>query len=153
MKKLVFVCSGNTCRSPMARALFGQLLKEADPIKLDEYEIVSAGIFAVEGVPASPEAIEVMNEVGLDLNDHQARKVTREILENATWVVTMSQSHRDYIIELYPEIKSRVASVYEFAGQEHQEISDPFGGGVDVYRACRDELRQILGRAIENRSF
>lgn len=153
MKKLVFVCSGNTCRSPMARALFRQLLKETDPIKLDEYEIVSAGIFAKEGVPASSEAIEVMNEVGLDLNDHQARKVTREILENATWVVTMSQSHSEYIVELHPEIKPQVVSVYEFAGQEPREISDPFGGGVNVYRTCRDELRQILGCAIKHRAF
>ncbi|NLU10197.1 MAG: low molecular weight protein arginine phosphatase [Tepidanaerobacter acetatoxydans] len=145
MKKVVFVCTGNTCRSSMAEALFKKMLSDLGKHK--EIEVFSCGIGAIEGQPASENAKKVMEMEGIDLEAHRAKPFTRDMLE-ADLILTMTQSHKDYIINRFPEAKGKVFTLGEFAG-DNMEISDPFGHGVEVYKMVAEEIKQKLRKVIE----
>ncbi len=147
MKRLVFICSGNTCRSPMAKGLFMKHLEERNPELLDKIEVITAGTHPHPGDTASPGALEAMEEVGIDISDHQARPVTEEMLAEADLVLTMTKAHRDYLTRIYGE-NERIFSLYEFLGQDG-DVLDPFGGDTDTYRACRDELWQLMEMLVD----
>lgn len=133
MDKILFVCTGNTCRSPMAAALFNKLAKEKKlPVTAD-----SAGIAAQDGDPASLNAVLASKESGAELSRHRAKKVTPELLESAVRVYTMTDSHRKLLQASYPSFNSKV----EVLGGG---IPDPFGGDLDVYRICRTAILKSL---------
>ena len=127
MLRVLCVCSGNTCRSPMAAALLNQ---KAAALRLP-VAAQSAGLAAFAGDPASENAVAVMKERGVDLSAHRSRALTRELLENCDVVVCMSDGHRRALLPYADAEKLRVP-----AGG----VPDPFGGDPDVYRACRDAL-------------
>lgn len=148
MKKLVlFICSGNTCRSPMAKGLFIKQLEERSPELKDKIEVITAGTYPNPGDTASPGAREVMEEIGIDISDHRARPVTEEMLEAADLILTMTGAHRDYLTRIYGQ-NDKIHSLHEFLGQEG-DVLDPYGGDTDTYRACRDELRQLLEMLVD----
>lgn len=135
---LVFVCTGNTCRSPMAESLLRSLLPENTA-----WEVHSAGVAAANGAPASEFAVRAMKEKGLDLREHEAHQVDPKMLRHAHKVITMTQSHLDYLqmqFEL-PQDKGRTLGSYR---DQPGDIMDPFGGSLDTYRLTRDEIEQIL---------
>ncbi len=140
MKKLVFICTGNTCRSPMAQGLFIKYLKERSSER--SYEVVTAGLNATPGERASPEALTVMEEVGIDLSAHRTQTVTEEILLEADLILTMTKGHRDYLKQMFGE-NENLYSLYECLGDE-KDVKDPYGWGEDAYRACRDELEAAI---------
>lgn len=126
--KILFVCTGNTCRSPMAEGIFRELLKR------DENEDImcqSAGLTAINGQPATENAIAACGEIGIDISEHAARKFSAKELPIWDVYFTMSKTHA-YILEQggVPMDKIYVPSY----------IEDPFGGDIDVYRSCRDKL-------------
>ena len=134
MKTLLFVCTGNTCRSPMAAALMRRLLEEKG---VTGVRCESAGLAAEEGAPASAGTVGALREAGIDLGSHRARNVTPALLGQADAIYTMSPSHAAMLAARAPACAGRI---HVLGGG----IPDPYGGNIDVYRRCRDTLLAAL---------
>ncbi len=145
MKQILLVCTGNICRSPLAAALLERALRERAAAGM---EVTSAGTGAWDGAPVSEGAYLVGLERGLDLSGHRARLLTRELVEEADLILTMARHHRARVDELGGE--GRVFVLGEYAGREGDdaEVSDPFGGDLDVYRDTLAELDALLDAAV-----
>ena len=128
----LFVCTGNTCRSPMAAALWRAMGHEA----------ASAGLVAQEGAPASPLAVRTMKERGLDISAHRAVRVTEELLRGASRVFTMTERQAMELEWRYPRCADRIRALPE-------DIPDPFGGDAEDYRICAERLARALERLEE----
>ena len=138
MKRILFVCTGNTCRSPMAEAIF----KDRMPaFWRGQVEALSAGTSAWDGEPASRYAVEVLAEKGIDLSSHRSRMLTGEMVRSSDLIVAMESKHRDAVLRLDPSASSKVLLLGSL--DEHRDdadIEDPIGSGRDRYEATRDEL-------------
>src|SRR5258708_29260078 len=145
IQHVLFVCTGNICRSPLAASLLERALKERGL----EVAVTSAGTGAWDGAPASEGAYLVGLERGLDLSGHRARLLTRDLVEDADFILTMARHHRARVDELGGE--GRVFVLGEYAGREgdEAEVSDPFGGDLDIYRNTCAELEALVGNTAE----
>jgi len=148
---VLFVCTGNTCRSPMAEALFNDL---ANKKGLDSVRAVSAGLAAIEGNKATPQAIEVMKRRGIDLSGHRARNVDASLVKEADLILTMTHRHKAILSSMYPEAASKIHVLKEYAQGgsvkgELVDILDPFGQPIEVYESCAHELEESLTKLIE----
>lgn len=145
MIKVLFVCTGNTCRSPMARALLLQRLQKRNKtLGTGGFKVWSAGLFAKEGLPASPEAIKVMNEEGIDIRHHCSLLLRDVLITNADLVLTMTANQRNYIWERFPEKSQNTYTLSEFAGDGAGEVEDPYGQGAEAYRRTLDQLKILV---------
>ncbi len=137
---ILFVCSGNICRSPMAE----YLLRAALP-RESGWIVESAGTSAIAGLPASPEAIDVLAEQGLDLVPHRSRPVTAEGVRRARVIVAMTRMHRDLLQDLDANAGPKTFLLLSFGPNGMaRELDDPIGGSMRVYRACRDTIASCL---------
>jgi len=121
---ILFVCTGNTCRSPMAEALFNDLVRKND---LSDLKATSAGIAALPGQSASMHAIRVMEEKGIDLKGHKSRQVDQKLLRKSDLILTMTESHKTALQAAEPSIWQKVYTLKEYAGFKDMDIPDPFG--------------------------
>lgn len=140
MKTVLFVCTGNVCRSPMAEALFLQLAQNRG-----EYQACSAGVGAANGQPPSAHAITVLRELGLDISRLRSKPLTVDLVRQADYIFGMTQGHVDTIALLYPQAMEKTFLLREFDDTLEpfeKDIADPIGAGVDVYRLCRDQIEQ-----------
>jgi len=147
VKHILFICTGNTCRSPMAEALLRQGLQQKMAKNQIPYEIRSAGIMAGMGLPATLEAIQVMQEYGIDLSQHRSQVLSQRHLQWADLILTMTASHRKHIISQFTIRPNRVYTLAEFSGAERVDVVDPFGSGIEAYRQSARQL-QVLIEAI-----
>lgn len=136
MKTILFVCTGNTCRSPMAECMQKALVKERGLEK--EWRVLSAGTYAVSGAPASVGAMRAMQRRGLSLSAHRSQPVTRTLLEQVDLIVGMGNSHIMQVRMMYPDVNIAMRAF------DDPPISDPYGGSdADYERAALDIQRQL----------
>ncbi len=140
--RVLVVCSGNTCRSPLAAAMLAARLA-ADP-ELAAIEVSSAGTSAWDGSPASEGAYLVALERGLDLSTHRARMLTSDLVQRAELVLTMSDAHSHRVADLGGAEKVHTWGSFAQVADAPADIPDPFGGDVSAYRDTADMLERLL---------
>ncbi|RKD76080.1 protein-tyrosine phosphatase [Sinobaca qinghaiensis] len=141
MKHVLFVCTGNTCRSPLAEAL---LLHKNE----EEIEVRSAGVYAADGVPPSVETLEVLKEKNISYQE-TSNLLTKEMIDWADIVLTMTVSHKQAAAAMYPYAADRIYTLHEFAlDDKGRDIMDPIGADTDVYRQTAAEIERLMDHAI-----
>lgn len=137
--KILFVCTGNTCRSAMAEGIAKKLIQNENL----NLEVSSAGVFAPFGMAASENAILALSEMGIDISSHLSRPLTKDLIENSDLILTMTKGHKDAILSKYPQFSDKVFTLMEYIGED-LDIEDPFGGDLDVYRASANQIKQAI---------
>ena len=136
--KVLFVCTGNTCRSPIAEAVFNSLNTD------DRVTSNSAGISIVPGSRVSKSSIELISrELKLDLKDKRAKQIEKELLEESDLVLTMTEYGRDYLKTYFVNYKNKIFTLSEYVGVK-DEIRDPYGGTVAVYQNTYNQIRESV---------
>jgi protein-tyrosine-phosphatase len=144
--RILFVCTGNTCRSALADALARKVVVERG---LPEMEVQSAGTSAWDGAPASDGALLVGLERALDLSQHRSQTLTRELVRDADLVLAMGPHHLERIEALGGGGKAYLLTEFASHGASARPVNDPIGGELDVYRATADELEQEVRRVFD----
>jgi len=139
INKIVFICTGNTCRSPMAEGL----LKHFSEGK--NIEVSSRGLMVFSQIPANDSAILVMNEQGIDITKHISKPFDKDELEDNTLVLTMTRRHKTVLTQ--HGFNGDVYSIKEFIG-EQGDVNDPYGGDIYIYRSCANELSLIIKQLV-----
>jgi glycine hydroxymethyltransferase len=147
MRNVLFVCTGNVCRSPMAQGLFADLVRGRRDI-----EVTSAGIGAVGGQSPSPYAIDVMHQLGLDIRNIRSKPLMADLVRKADFIFVMTYGHLDSMLLLFPSAAEKTFLLREFETDlpvMERDVSDPIGQSREVYRQCRDEIRAALPRLLD----
>ena len=148
-KEILFVCTGNTCRSPIAEALCKRMLEERNMD--NDYSCCSAGVYAFEGDNASYEAVLVAKQESLDISNHYARTLNHDMVKNAYIILTMTINHKRMILDVYPEAQDKVFTLKEFAeySKYDNDVTDPFGMDEEAYAACFREVKTVLLKMLD----
>ena len=145
MPSILFVCSANQCRSPMAAALFRSHLEcKGSP---GGWRVESAGIWAEEGWPATEDARKALQERGIDLSSHRSQAATAEVLDRADLVLVMETDHLRTLQAKFPRRADRIHLLTEMVGT-FDDIEDPVGRGLERYRSLADELNALFDRGL-----
>jgi protein-tyrosine-phosphatase len=140
MKSILFVCTGNICRSPMAEALLQHMLKKA---KIEGVHVFSRGVAAEVGHPMTREALQTLAVDGINGKAHRAAQITAEDLEQADRVLVMEAAHARFIQQHFPRLSKKASLLKEYAG-DSGEIDDPYGQSLEVYEKCKMEIQDSL---------
>ena len=149
-KNILFVCTGNSCRSVMAEGLFKQIVSD----RTDEFIIGSAGVSAMDGYPASSETIRVMKENGIDISGHESRCLTSAMVRNADKILVMEVMHKLTILQNWPEASEKIHLLTEYAVSAKArgleiEIPDPIRMSESFYKNVFQVIRECVTRFAE----
>ncbi|MES2305895.1 MAG: low molecular weight protein arginine phosphatase [Gemmatimonadota bacterium] len=144
VRSVLLVCTGNTCRSPLAAAILAARLAETPA--LSDVVVTSAGTGARNGEPASEGSYLVALERGLDLSAHRSRMLTREMVVEADLILTMGGSHLRHAGELGGSDRTHLLT--DYAGETGFDVEDPFGRSVEVYRETAEQLDQLMAEVV-----
>jgi len=125
----------------MAQAIFTGLLNSRN---ITDIEVSSTGLATIDGLPASPEAVQIMFNEGFDISRHQSSLLNRELVASGSHILTMTNAQRDQLRGKYPEKSAAIFTINDFAGKGDQDITDPYGQGLDAYKECVEQLKQVL---------
>ena len=151
IKSVLFVCTGNSCRSVMAEAILRMRFYE---LGKDHIEVRSAGVRALDGLPSSNETIEVMKEEGVDVSDYRTKNVTADMIKKADLILVMEPMHKDEILAITPEAKGKTYLLKEYGSSSTfnprgYSVHDPIGKPIDEYRITRDEIKAEIARFVK----
>lgn len=141
MKTILFVCTANICRSPMAAAIMRRRVVELE--LADQVQVLSAGVWAAEGLEASRNAVKVLGQRDCDLIGHRSRQVTPALLDQADIVLVMEEAHRRSLFYMAPQHLGKVFLLAEMVG-EYEEVADPYGGPIEGYEQTADLLERLI---------
>lgn len=146
LRSVLLVCSGNTCRSPLAAAMLRAALAEVPSLR--EIRVGSAGTSAWDGAPASEGSYLVALERGLDLSTHRARMLTTQLVHDADLILTMTAAHSHRVIDMGGAGKTHTLVGWAGTSDGAADIPDPYGGDVTGYRAVADRLAPLIAAAV-----
>ena len=141
MKKILFVCSGNTCRSPIAEGIAKEVFSSPET-----YQISSAGTSALDGLPASSLATMVASQNSIDLSEHRARLLSGAIVKDADLIITMGSKHRETVGIIDPSTLEYAFLLTEFCDDEEGDVPDPIGMGVEEYEKTFEVIEKCVRR-------
>jgi len=142
---ILFICTGNTCRSPMAEGYFRSLVENEGIFGV---QISSAGTYASDGDPPSSHSVKALKEYGVDISDQRSSRLSSELIENADLIIAMTASHRMFVgqIDATAIIKTKLLGEYSDCGGD---VADPFGGDLDMYSFCFSTMKPALDNLFE----
>lgn len=149
MKKILFICTGNTCRSPMAQALFIKQIKNSDKVKLEDFQVLSAGIYTEDGLDVSSQAVAAMGEEGIDISLYKSSQLNEDLIKDTDYIFVMTRNHYTYLCDVFPDKRNKIHVLGEFAGEVQTEVLDPYGQGIEVYRQSLQQLKKLINKTIQ----
>lgn len=145
--KIMFICTGNICRSAMAHKLMQKKLKDNEVKGIDVY---SCGIFAENGDASTYNAIEVTKEYDVDLKSHKATNIRDSKIEEMDLILCATMSHKYSVIQMYPSLANKIYTLKEYVDENKDlDIKDPWGYDIEIYRFCIAEIDRLLDKLIE----
>lgn len=146
---ILVVCTGNTCRSPMAEGILNNVLSNYGE-KYKDVEVQSAGLFTMDGLSPSKEAIVAMKEYGIDIKDYSSNQITRDMINNADLILTMTSNHKKSILKSIPNVKDKVYTLKEYAYGIKEDVLDPYGQSIDVYKKTAKEIKDAVKKIVSS---
>ncbi|MBE5819453.1 MAG: low molecular weight protein arginine phosphatase [Clostridiales bacterium] len=146
--KVMFICTGNICRSAMAHRMLEKRVKD---LNRDDIEVYSCGVFAYNGDEPTNQGIEVMKNYAVDLKAHRATNIHNSNIEDMDIILCATTSHKNNVINMYPDLEEKIFTIKEYVGynKEDLDIADPWGLSTKVYENCAEEIDDCVEKIID----